>query len=114
MNEEMNAEVNRLIAEEVQNYDCGPVGDGDEVNQAISEMIDHLMGCDYPEDTATEAVFDALHDMLEKGEMADVPEINALAEDKTKWVSVFEAKIRKKLEAMGLDLTPLDTKTTDE
>jgi hypothetical protein len=114
MSEEMSAEIDRMLAEEIGSVECGPEGAGDEVNQAINEVVNFLTRCDYEEDVAMEAVFDALHDMLDKGEMTDVPEINAVTESKSAWVEDFQSKIKKKLEAMGLDLTPTQEDESEE
>lgn len=106
--EEMSRDIDRLLAEEIQSAECGPEGDGDEVNQAINAMVEHLITCDYAEEVALEAIFDALHEMLDSGAMTDIPSLNEMQEGKARWVEEFGVKIREKLSEMGLDLTPVD------
>jgi hypothetical protein len=97
-------EVNELIESvDVENIDCGPEGDGDEIDAAIEGIMDMLVANDYEEKDAEDAVFEAMHNLIAREEISDTPETISEESEKQSWINNFNVKIREELKNMGLD-----------
>lgn len=101
--EEVDELIEAIDPDHVHSDECGPEGDGDEVDKAIEDVISMLISNEYDEDDAKEAVFDALHNLIKRDDISDTPETISESSTKDSWISQFNVKIREELIQMGLD-----------
>lgn len=101
--EEVDALIEDIDPEHQHSAECGPEGEGDEVDAAIEDIIAMLVSNEYEEEDAKEAVFDALHNLIKRDELSDTPETIEESSTKDSWISEFNVKIRNELKKLGLD-----------
>lgn len=106
-NDELQEEINALIEsdslpEPAAASACGPLGNPDEVEDAIQGWILQLRQAGYAED-ADDAVYDAMSELIEASTLEDTPPTDAPPAIKQQWVFHFHRAIRDKLLKMGLE-----------
>jgi len=77
--------------------------DPDAVDDAIADMMDMLVDADYTEESAEEAVFDAIATLVADGSIMDTPEADASDDDKAQWILNSIPKIKARLKDLGLE-----------
>lgn len=75
----------------------------DIVDDAIMDVIDMLVDSDYPEETAEEAVFDALATLVNDGSILDTPDAEATDDEKVSWTLTSVPKLKSRLKELGLE-----------
>jgi hypothetical protein len=75
----------------------------DIVDNAIESLMDMLVSADYEEESAEEAVFDAIATLIDDQSITDTPEADASSEEKTMWVTNSVPKIKSRLKELGLE-----------
>lgn len=83
--------------------DCGPSDGRDMVDRAIDGLVNLLTAADYEDDSALDAVFDAMEKLLDTGVINDTPDMDVSDEDKLNWISKSVPLIKDKLKQMGLE-----------
>jgi hypothetical protein len=75
----------------------------DAVDDAIGALMDMLVDADYTEESAEEAVFDAIATLVNDGSIQDTPEADATDAEKAMWISNSIPKVKTRLKALGLE-----------
>jgi hypothetical protein len=81
---------------------CGEMLPLDEIDKAIHAWI-HRLSEHYEDESAQEAVFDAMTDLYLKGHLGEPPLTDGDLNEKQEWISVFNQLIDGKLRNMGLE-----------
>lgn len=69
---------------------CGPLGDGDEINQFISSVIDQFVEQGISEEDAQVIIFDTMEEAISSGKLGDTPDLDASEEEKRDWILSFD------------------------
>lgn len=77
--------------------------DGDICDDALMELIDEVAE-EYEEESAVNAVYDAVASLVQDGIIDDVPGMSASNEEKALWVQNSIPKIRLRLQELGIEL----------
>jgi hypothetical protein len=80
----------------------GNADEADIIDDAIMDIMDMLVDNDYPEETAEEAVFDAIATLVNDGSISDTPEADASDDEKVSWKLTSIPKIKSRLKELGL------------
>jgi hypothetical protein len=80
----------------------GNADEADIIDDAIMDIMDMLVDNDYPEETAEEAVFDAIATLVNDGSISDTPEADASDDEKVNWKLTSIPKIKSRLKELGL------------
>lgn len=80
----------------------GNADEADIIDDAIMDIMDMLVDNDYPEETAEEAVFDAIATLVNDGSISDTPEADASDDEKVSWKLSSIPKIKSRLKELGL------------
>lgn len=83
--------------------ECGPPTETDMVDSALRTIMLTLEHDGYSEDDAEEAVYDAIGQLVEAGEIEDTPDQDLSDDDKRKWISKSIPLVVSKLKEMGLE-----------
>lgn len=78
-------------------FPCGELGEGDEINQFISEVIDQFVEQGVGEEEAQELVFSAMEEFISEGVLEDTPDVDAEPEQKREWIAGFDKLLEQKL-----------------
>jgi hypothetical protein len=81
---------------------AGNAEEADIVDDAIMDIMDMLVDNDYPEETAEEAVFDAIATLVNDGSISDTPDADASDDEKVSWKLTSIPKIKSRLKELGL------------
>lgn len=84
---------------------CGPPTEWDMVDDALGDLINLLTDNDYDDETAEEAVFDALSQLTDEGAVPDTPDLDEPETVKAGWIANNMPKIKLKLQSMGLEFS---------
>lgn len=78
-------------------------GQSDIVDDAIMRLIDEVAE-EYEEESAVQAVYDAIEELISENAIADMPEDDATEDDKIRWIQNSIPRIRAKLQSFGIEL----------
>lgn len=77
--------------------------DPDVVDDALGKLMDMLVASDYTEESAEEAVFDAIATLINDGSISDTPDAMADDAEKAEWILNSVPKIKSRLKELGLE-----------
>ena len=100
---ELDEEIEQLIEAESYEDSCGPELEDDLIDSEIKDWVRVVCEQDYIEEDAELAVHDALADLIENYELDDTPDYDSSEEEKNLWLNNFRAKIKYKLEELGIE-----------
>lgn len=77
--------------------------DPDAVDDALTGIMDMLVDADYTEESAEEAVFDAVATLVNDGSISDTPDASVGDAEKAEWILNSIPKIKARLKDLGLE-----------
>lgn len=78
---------------------CGPLGEGDAINQFIETVIDNFVEQGFSEEKAQEFVFESMERFIESGELSDTPDVDESDKIKREWIVKFDRLMESQFNA---------------